>query len=183
MELKTITIYCKMNEERIQEAKNNIKNYLEEGIVKKQSFNKIVFETYMKNYQESLLVAQKLFNDETSMLWVIVTSYYSMFYIANAYFVKRGYKIGHKIAHKVTADMLIIYLKDSLINQLIEEYDILAQEALSISENLIENFDFERVKRSRIQYETTQTIKETKARTSLQRAKEFGKEIEKLLEE
>ncbi|MFT4244587.1 MAG: hypothetical protein ACMXYB_04005 [Candidatus Woesearchaeota archaeon] len=147
-----------MNEERIQEAKNNIKNYLDEGLVKKQSFNKVVFDTYMKNYQESLFVAQKIFNDKTSMLRVIVTSYYSMFYIANA------------------------YLKDSLVEQLIEQYDIIAQEALSISENLIENFEFERVKRSRIQYEMTQAIKESKANTSLQRAKEFGAEIEKLLE-
>lgn len=171
-----------MNEERIQEAKNNIKNYLDEGLVKKQSFNKVVFDTYMKNYYESLLVAQKLFNDKTSMLWVIVTSYYSMFYIANAYFVKKGFKVGHKIAHKVTADMLIVYLKDSLMEQLIEQYDIIAQEALSISENLIDNFEFERVKRSRIQYETTQAIKESKAHTSFQRAKEFGAEIEKLLE-
>ena len=172
-----------MNENRIKEAKSNIKSYLEDGLIRKQPFNKVIFDTYIKNYEESLLVAQKLFNDRTSMLWVIVTSYYSMFYIANAYFVKKGYKIGHKIAHKVTADMLVVYLKDILVEQLIEEYDILAHEALSISENLIDNFDFERVKRSRIQYETTQSIKETKANTSLQRAKEFGKEIEKILEE
>ncbi len=43
------------------------------------------------------------------------------------------------------------------------------------------NHDLERVKRSIFQYETTEEVKTAKAQTSLKRAEEFAKEIEKLL--
>ena len=46
---------------------------------------------------------------------------------------------------------------------------------------LIESLDFERNKRSFIQYKTIDVEKHSKAKTSLERAKEFTKEMEKLL--
>ncbi|MBS3123183.1 hypothetical protein J4437_00970 [Candidatus Woesearchaeota archaeon] len=46
---------------------------------------------------------------------------------------------------------------------------------------LVESFDFERNKRSIIQYRTIEMEKHSKAITSLQRAKEFTREMEKLL--
>ena len=104
-----------------------------------------------------------------------------MFYIANAVLYKLGYKVGHRIAHKVTADALIVHIRNKLKESLIESYEQASAEALAISSNLIETFDFERVKRSRLQYETTEEIKHSKARTSLERAKQFGFEMEKLL--
>jgi uncharacterized protein (UPF0332 family) len=170
-----------MNKDRILEAVNNMDSYFANGLIKKQDFDKRVYDTYIKNSKESIKVAQNLFDGNMSDLWVIVTSYYTMFYIANAYLLKIGYKIGHKIAHKVTADALIVYVKDDIKESYISEYELASDEALSISENLIESFDFERVKRSRIQYETTSEIKHSKAQTSLNRAKEFVLEIEKLM--
>ena len=41
-------------------------------------------------------------------LWVIVISYYAMFYAANAVLLHLGYRTGEKIAHKVTSDALIV---------------------------------------------------------------------------
>lgn len=73
-------------------------------------------------------------------------------YIANAYFLTLGYKVGHKIAHKITADTLIVLVKDKFKHQYLKEYELAVEEALSISENLVENFDFERIKHSRFQY-------------------------------
>ena len=91
-------------------------------------------------------------------LWLIVVSYYSMFYVASAVL----YKLGHKIAHKITADALIVYVKDKLKDNLIENYEKASEEALAISDNIIQTFDFERSKRSRIQYETTEEIKQSR---------------------
>ena len=48
--------------------------------------------------------------------------------------------------------------------------------------NLIETFDYEKKKRGDFQYRTTTSIKDNLAKTSLDRAKIFVHEIEKLLD-
>src|SRR3989338_4996781 len=99
---------------RIEEAEQNIRSYLAEGLLKKE-FNQRAFEMYIKNADIALLTAVKLkdLEDENykPYLWIIVTSYYSMFYIANAVLLKLGYRVGDKISHKVTADSLIVFVR------------------------------------------------------------------------
>ena len=168
-------------ENRITEAEANIRSHLSEGLLKKEQFKQIVFATYMKNHRESLQVAKKLFNENLSNLWVVVISYYSMFYIANALLYRLGYKVGQKVAHKVTSDALIVFVRNKLKSKLIEEYEIASQEALLISDNLLQNYDYEREKRSVFQYESTEDIKIAKAKTSLERAQEFSLQLEKML--
>lgn len=170
-----------MNLDKYNEAKNNVKIYLADGLIKEQKFDENIYTILMKNYRESLKVANKLEKENLSDLWAIVSSYYSMFYIAQAYLLKLNLKVGHKIAHKVTSDALIVYVKDKLKESILYEYELAVEEALTISENLIETFDMERVKRSRIQYETPDHIKHSKAQTSIKRANEFGLELEKLM--
>ena len=170
-----------LSDGRIKEAESGISSYLADGLLKKEKLRDIVFETYIRNHRESLLVARKLFNENLSNLWVVVISYYSMFYIANALLYKLGYKVGSKVAHKVTSDALIVFVRNKLRDQLIEDYELASGEALAISDNFLQNYDFERVKRSAFQYESTEEIKAAKAKTSLNRAEEFSKEIEKLL--
>ena len=170
-----------LSRERMQEAENNVKSYLAEDLIKKEQFRNIVYETYMRNHRESLIVAKKLLDENLSNLWVVVASYYSMFYIANAILYKLGYKVGSKISHKVTADSLIVFVRKKLKDSLIEGYEIAANEALELSDNLLQSYDSERIKRSIFQYETTEEIKIVKARTSLARAEEFSKEIEKIM--
>ena len=170
-----------LSNEGIREAETNIRSYLSDGLIKKEKFRDVVFETYMRNNRESLLVAKKLFNENLSNLWVVVISYYSMFYLANAMLYKLGYKIGPKIAHKVTSDALIVFVRNKLKNSLIENYELAINDALTLSENLLQNYDFEREKRSAFQYDSTDEIKIAKAKTSLTRAEEFSKETEKML--
>lgn len=136
----------------------------------------------MRNHRDSLIIAKKLFNENLSNLWIVVISYYSMFYIANAVLYKKGFKVGFKIAHKVTSDALIIPIRNKLADNLIENYEIASNEALALSDNLLQSFDFERFKRSTFQYETTEEIKQAKAKTSLRKAEEFSVEIEKLIQ-
>ncbi len=172
-----------LSKERIQEAEVNVKNYLKEGLLSKSSFKDIVFHVLKNNAKESLEVADMLAKENVSDLWVIVTSYYSMYYSANAVLYKLGYKVGDKISHKVTADSLIVYVRKKLKDALLEEYEEAQSEALAgiKADTLLEGFDFERRKRSVIQYETKEFEKHSKAKTSLQRAKTFLFEMEKLL--
>ncbi len=170
-----------LSEERIKEAKDNVKSYLSEELIKKELFRKIVFETYMRNHRESLLVAKKLFEENLSNLWTIVVSYYSMFYLANAMLYKLGYKVSSKVAHKVTSDALIVFVRNKLKDNLIEDYELASNEALNLSDNLLQSYDSERLKRSIFQYESAEEIKTAKAKTSLTRAEYFSKEIEKMI--
>src|SRR3989338_1141394 len=170
-----------LRNERISEAQSSVRSYLADGLLTKEWFRNIVFETYLRNNRESLLVAKKLFNENLSNLWVVVISYYSMFYLANAMLYKLGYKIGPKIAHKVTSDALIVFVRNKLKDRLIEDYELASNEALTLSDNLLQSFDFEREKRSVFQYESTEEIKSAKAKTSLDRAEEFSFKIEKML--
>lgn len=170
-----------LSNERIMEAKNNVNNYLREGMLEKKLFKPLVFDTYIRNHRQTLNVAKELHKQELSPLWVIVTSYYSMFYIANAVLYNLGYKTGHRIAHKVTAEALIVFARGRLKDALLENFETAKEQALAISDSQMENFDFERTKRARFQYETTEEIKFSKAETSLKRAEEFSMEMEKLL--
>ena len=176
-----------LNEKRIKEAEANVKSYLSEGLIKKEQFNSIVFNILINNSNESIETATFLSSNKKSNLWIIVSAYYSMFYIANAVLYKLGYKVGDKIPHKVTSDALIVFVRDKLKQNLIEDYEELKEEALLIaknkSEGLLEDFDFERKKRGFIQYQTKEVGKASKAETSLKRAKQFLFEMNALLSE
>ena len=170
-----------LSEKRIKEAENNVRNYLTEGLLKKDS-SPITKKIFIKNAKESLKAA-KIMLDNNIYLWTIVNSYYSMFYIANAVLNELGYKVGDKIAHKVTADALITIVRKKLNQKYIETFEETQEEALKISrtDKLIESFDFERKKRNFIQYQTPEEDIKTKAITSLNRAKEFLFKLEGLL--
>ncbi|HLC65135.1 MAG TPA: hypothetical protein VJI46_03370 [Candidatus Nanoarchaeia archaeon] len=170
-----------LSNERIKEAETNVKSHLSDGLIKKEKFRSIVFDTYMRNHRESLLVARKLHNENLSNLWVVVISYYSMFYLANALLYKMGYKIGSRVAHKVASDALIVFVRNKLKDKLIEDYELASGEALMLTDNLLQSFDNEREKRSIFQYESTEEIKAARAKTSLDRAEEFGVKIELML--
>lgn len=175
-----------LDNKRVKEAENNVKNYLAEGLIKKIAKPELgVREVLVKNSKESLEAASILYKSNHSHLWTIVCSYYAMYYIAKAVLYKLGYKVGSKISHKVTADALIVYIRKRLKHSLIEVYEEARQEATELAglraDELMKYFDYERAKRGRIQYSTTEQAKKTKAQTSLKRAKEFVFEMEKLL--
>ncbi|MFT4343684.1 MAG: hypothetical protein ACMXYE_02965 [Candidatus Woesearchaeota archaeon] len=168
-----------LDEKRIHEAKQNVKLYLQEGLLQKKDSHNKAIEILTKNATESINEAKKV----TTPLWKIVISYYAMFYIANAVLVKLGYKVGEKIAHKVTSDALIVYVTGKLATELLEQYEQVQNEALAgiRANELIESFDLERKKRSIFQYTTSEIVMEAKAKTSLKRAQEFVLEMMKLL--
>lgn len=175
-----------LDKKRIEEAEHNVRTYVDEGLLRKAVLNKQVMTILLMNAKESLRVAEELHQKNLSELWVIVCSYYAMYYYANAVLLKYGYKVGDKIAHKVTSDALIVFVRGKLKESLIEGYELTKEEALNLAglkaDSLIESFELERNKRSLIQYKTIEIEKKSKAKTSLQRAKEFTREMEKLLQ-
>ena len=89
--------------------------------------------------------------------------------LCNAVLLKLGYKVGEKIVHQVTSDALIVFVRRRLKESLLEEYEEIKEEALNIAgaktDSLIESFEFEKNKRSFIQYKTVETEKHSKAIT------------------
>ncbi len=177
-----------LDQKRIIFAESNVRQYLEEGLLKKQK-NETARIMYFENADISLQTAQKLLFLESKeyrpYLWIIVTSYYAMYYSANAVLLNLGYKVGDKISHKVTADALIVFVRNKLKKQLLEEYESLKEDALEITSQktdaLIQSLDLERQKRSQFQYQMDEHVKREKALTSLERAKLFVFEMKKLL--
>ena len=170
-----------MDEKRIKIAESNFNNYLRDGLIRKIRFEEIIYQTYLKNAVESLNVASELLKNKTSSLWVVVSGYYSMFYIASAYLYKKGYKASQEIVHQVINETLIVISKSDLEKHFLEEYEEEKEKALAASENLLKDYEFEKTKRARFQYKTTEEIKEAKAQTSLERAKNFVAVIRQLL--
>lgn len=78
-----------------------------------------------------------------------------MYYIANAVLLEKGCKVGDKISHKVAGNALIVFIRNNLKKELIEEYESLKEETLELISS--------------------------KAITSFQRAKEFVFEMKKIL--
>ena len=171
-----------MDEKRLKIAESNFKNYLDQRLLNKVPFEGIIFQTYFNNALESLKVAEELLKNKTSPLWVVVTSYYSMFYMASAYIYKRGYKAKGEIVHQVINEALIILARHNLEKHFIEEYEEEKEKALFASGNLLKDYELEKAKRASFQYETTETIKEVKARTSLERAKNFIAVMRRLID-
>lgn len=172
-----------MDEKRIKVAENNFKNYLNERKIRKVGqFDNLVYSTYIRNSRESLDIATLLFENKLSSLGVVVTSYYSMFYIACAYLYKLGYKAGDEIVHQVINESLIVQGRHKIKNYILENYSEEKDKALVIVDNYLDNYEREKGKRASFQYQTTEEIKENKAKTSLERAKEFVELIRKILQ-
>jgi len=201
-----------IDEQRIKEANRNVKQYIDEGLLKvkdKDAPNFVSF--FMKNAESSLQTAsilQEISDDETlkgtlklskdfeSYLWVIVSSYYSMFYAATALLASQEIRLTGQIVHKVTGDALIhFFVSNAKLAKLLEDYEevkavgleLIGREELMKSmqkraDELIVAYESERKKRSKFQYDIGVQAKRGYAQTSLERAKEFMFEITKVLE-
>lgn len=171
-----------MNTKREQEAHANFTQYLAKCFLKKEKPNPHVLQKLEQNAIESLETANNLFSNKISYLWTIVTSYYAMFYIASAYVYRKGYKAQHQIVHKVVNDALIVLSQKELQKKYLEEYEEEKEKALSLSQQLLDTLEFERTKRSTFQYEMDVELKISKAKTSLNRAKDFVTVFRELLQ-
>lgn len=200
-----------IDQERINEAKKNVKQYVNDGLLKIDDKDAPRFVGFfMANAESSLRTAsvlQQISDDESlketlqldsnfeSYLWVIVSSYYAMFYAATAILAKQGVKASGQIVHKVTADALIhFFASNKKLAKLLEQYEeaqtvgleLIGREELmkrmqKKADELIISYEGERKKRSKFQYDIGVQAKRGYAQTSLERARTFVFEISKLV--
>jgi uncharacterized protein (UPF0332 family) len=200
-----------ISQERAKEADRNVKQYLADGLLKVKDKDAPRFVGFFLNNAESSLrtasILQQISDDDAvkeslkvgptfeSYLWVIVSSYYSMYYAATALLASQGVRVTGQIVHKVTADALIHFFgANKRLARLLEEYEEARMAGLELigreelmkqierkADELIVAYESERKKRSRFQYDIGVEAKKGYAESSLQRAKEFVFEIGKLL--
>lgn len=200
-----------INKERLDEAKRNVKLYMDDELLKvgdKEAPRFVDF--FMANAESSLRTASilqqisdenalketlKVGMDFESYLWVIVSSYYAMFYAATAILAKQGIRATGQIVHKVTADALIHFLgSNEKLAKLLEQYEEAQTVGLELvgreelmkrmkrkADELIIAYEGERKKRSKFQYDIGIQAKRGYAQASLERAKDFVFEIGKLV--
>ncbi|MBI5459732.1 hypothetical protein [Methanobacterium sp.] len=104
--------------------------------------------------------------------------------MSNAVLNKMGFKVGDQISHRVTADALIVLVRDKLKNFLLEDFEEAQDEYNEIdnvTDGIIELYDLEHKKRLDSQYVVGYDVKVSKSKTSRDRAKKFVLELEKLL--
>lgn len=193
-----------LDEKKLKEAESRVKHYLDQGIIKTKQKKEFV-DFFLSNAKKSLTSANVLYDLSTDkdmqektgytnfdgFLWVVNTCYYSMFYMARALLESEGIKIKSDMSiHSVTFDAVInfFYLNGKLQKKLIEEFAESLEEAAEIlgrqkADLLMEDYFFEKGKRAIFTYRTEEIVIKAKAKTSLERARRFIKEIRKIIKQ
>lgn len=205
-------------DKKIEEAKKNAIKSINAGIIVKTKDSKYV-DFFIKNAKDSLDSAKVLFdvsvNDKTKnalgipnfngFLWVINSSYYSMFYMARALLESIGVKIkSDESVHFLVFNALVYYFYSTgkLEKHFIEDFENAQEESSEIlgkekvnspgiskfpsqaqekAKEMISDYSSEKEKRARFTYETGEIAMKSKAETSLNRAKKFNEEVRKIL--
>ncbi len=134
---------------RTDEASRNVRQYLVDGLLKiRDAESKRLVPFFMDQSERSLRTATLIFDLSTdeaakealrveknfeSHLWVIVTSYYSMFYAALALLASEGIRAGRQVVHKVVADALIHFFISNLrLAKMLEAYEEAKETSLEL---------------------------------------------------
>jgi uncharacterized protein (UPF0332 family) len=192
-----------LDNKKIKESESRVKIYIKDGIIKSKGKPKDV-DFFLTNAAHSLNTSKLLLDISTKkelqkvtgymkfngFLWVINSSYYSLFFMTRALLEKSGIKIKSDLSiHLLTFDSLVyyFYLTGKLQKGIIETYAQAKDEADELlgkekANELIETYYYERKKRSQFTYETGKLVMQSKAETSLERANKFNKEIKKIID-
>jgi len=200
-----------MEKKRIEEADSNVRQYITDGLLKtRDDETKKLVPFFMDQAERSLRTASVIFELSTdtaakdamrlekgfeSHLWVIVTSYYSMFYAALALLARQEIRVGRHLVHKVVADALIhFFISNKRLAKMLETYEEVRDASLELTgreellkrlekraDELVVAYERERVKRSKFQYDVGEMAKRGYAETSLQRARDFVSEVRRIL--
>ena len=112
-----------------------------------------------------------------------------MFYMARALLENSGIKLKADLSiHALTFDALVyyFYLTGKLQKQLFEFYVAAKEDVAELlgqqrAGEMIQEYFYEKRKRASFTYETGEHAIESKAKTSLQRATKFNKEIRRMI--
>jgi len=191
-----------LGEKKLKEAESRIKQFISEGIIKSRG-NPEHVDFFIKNADDSIDSAKALFELSTNsekqeslgfttfngLLWVVNASYYSMFYMARALLENGGIKIKADLSiHAVTFDAMIyyFYLTGKLQKEFLEDFIEAKEDAAELlgkqkADELMEDYFFEKKKRGTFTYDMGTVLVESKAKTSLERAQKFRRELKKII--
>lgn len=191
-----------LDEKKLKEIESRVKKFLDDGTIKTKQEKEFV-DFFLTNSKKSLTSANALYDLSTDkdkqdslgypnfdgFLWVVNASYYSMFYMARALLESEGIKIKSDMSvHAVTFDVMInfFYLNGKLQKRIIEDFAESLEEASEIlgkqkADLLMEDYFFEKGKRAIFTYKTKEVVIKAKAKTSLERATRFNREISKII--
>ena len=191
-----------LDEKKLKEIENRVKNFISEGIIKSKQPKKYT-DFFLTNADDSLRTARCIYDMSTNkdyqdytgyqglkgFLWVINASYYSMFYMARALLENEGIKLKAQLSiHALTFDALIHYffLTGKLEKRLFQQYIEAQDEAAELlgkqkADELMEEYYWEKGKRGNLTYETGEFAIQSKAKTSLDRATRFNTDIRKII--
>ncbi|MBW2968871.1 hypothetical protein KY314_02010 [Candidatus Woesearchaeota archaeon] len=137
-----------------------------------------------------------IYDDFESYLWIVNTSYYSMFYMAGAMLAKKGIKIKSCMGiHKKTFETMVyyFYLTKKIAKNFLEEFEEAQKESQELlgtdmnsmqekARELMIKYNFEMEKRAKFTYNLGTKSKQNKAATSLKRAVEFYNECLRIMD-
>ncbi len=191
-----------LDEKKLKEAESRIKQLISEGIIKSKGKPEHV-DFFIKNADDSIDSAKALFELSTNsekqeylgfttfngLLWVVNASYYSMFYMARALLENGGIKIKADLSvHAVTFDAMVyyFYLTGKLQKEFLEDFIEAKEDAAELlgkqkADELMEDYFFEKKKRGTFTYDMGTVLVESKAKTSLERAQKFRRELKKII--
>ena len=191
-----------LEDKSIKEANNNALKSINAGIILKTKEIKYI-DFFIKNAKDSLDTAKVLLDlsiDDkmknsfgmphfNGFLWVINSSYYSMFYMARALLESTGVKIkSEESIHFLVFNALVYYFYSNgkLEKHFIEDFENAQEESVQIlgkekAKEIITDYSSEKEKRARFTYELGEIAMKNKAETSLNRARKFNEEIRKIL--
>lgn len=169
-------------ERDIRKAKEEYEQSLKAGQINKSDDNKRFAKFFFERSQNSLLTAGILYQISGSpgdksflkiddsyeaFMWTIVSSYYSMFYMASALIAKKGIKVGGIDVHRnVRNAFLRLYIENSdLERRLGIDY--------TACKEMAQDLMAEREKRSKYQYDVGMNAMKKDAETSLRCARNF----------
>lgn len=192
-----------IDEKKLKEAERRVKQYISNGIIKSKEKPEHV-DFFIKNANDSIDSAKALFELSTNpqkqetfgftsfngLLWVVNASYYSMFYMARALLENSGIKIKADLSiHAVTFDTIIyyFYLTGKLQKEFLEDFIEAKEDAAELlgkqkADELMEEYFFEKKKRDRFTYDMGTVLVQSKAKTSLERAQRFRRELKKIID-
>jgi len=191
-----------IQEKRLKETENRVRRYISEGVIRQIPEPKHV-EFFISNAEDSLDAAQALFELSTNpksrellgfatfngSLWVVNACYYSMFYMARTLLESRckDLKTDYSI-HALTFDAIVyyFYLPGILQKAFLEDFMEAKEESAELlgkqkADELMEDYFLEKKKRGMFTYDMGRIIVQSKAKTSLERAQRFRRELKKVL--
>ena len=191
-----------LDEKKLKESENRVKQFIMEEVIKSKNKPEQV-DFFLKNADDSIDSAKALFElsidpekqesfgftNFNGLLWVVNASYYSMFYMARALLENQGIKIKTDLSiHSITFDAVIyyFYLTGKLQKEFLEDFIEAKEDAAEIlgkqkADELMEDYFFEKNKRSSFTYNMGVVLVKSKAKTSLERAQKFRNELKKII--